>query len=164
VTVVLSENPDAPLATTRTVELPAGVCVEVEPFGEEPHAVIAAHTTPNTTTLSTCQYSRGIRLLRRSAPPNSPGTISSAASAVIPLPGRNCGSAALAVAAPVCTVIVTLPGLPLPPNVIEAGWKLHVAPSGRPVHENCTVPLNPGAAEKLRTSVTLPALPTVSAI
>ena len=119
--LVLSENPDAPLATTRTVELTPGVCVEVEGFGEEPHAAIAAHTTPNKTTFSTCQYRRGKCLLRKSAPPNSPGITSNAANAVMPLPGRNCGSVALAVAAPVCTVIVTLPGLPLPPKVIEAG-------------------------------------------
>lgn len=160
---MLWENPDAPLATTRIVEMAGGVCV-VEAFGAEPQAPIAAHMTPNKKTLSTCQFRRGMDFLRKRVPPNSPGITSNAVKAVMRFPGCCRGSAPLAVAATVCTVIVTLPGLPLPPNVIEGGWKLHVAPCGSPVHESCTVPLNPEAAEKFRTSVTLPALSTVSTV
>jgi hypothetical protein len=50
--LVLSDNPDGPLARTRIVELTGEVCVVVEAFGAEPHAPIAAHITPNKKMLS----------------------------------------------------------------------------------------------------------------
>jgi hypothetical protein len=49
-----------------------------------------------------------------------------------------------------CTVSVTLAGLPL--IVTGEGWKLQVAMAGRPLHENCSVPVYPFSGVMVRTS------------
>jgi hypothetical protein len=43
---------------------------------------------------------------------------------------------------------------------MEEGWKLQVADAGKLLHDNCTVPVYPGAGERFTVSVTLPACAT----
>jgi hypothetical protein len=48
-----------------------------------------------------------------------------------------------------------------PVNTIEEGWKLQAADWGKLLHDNCIVPVYPGAGERFSVSVTLPAWATV---
>jgi len=150
VTLVVCWNPDAPLATTCTVDVPAGLC------GELPHAVTSPQTPPSTSkNISNCT-----RVRLRPPSSTSSGTNNTPASAVSP--GRASGPCPALADTPVSTVIVTLAELLLPVNVYDVGEKLHIASAGNPPHENCSVPVNPLAAVSVSASDTLPAGATVS--
>ena len=62
------------------------------------------------------------------------------------------------------TIVALVVGLVVPLKVNEEGWKLQVASAGRPIQESWSVPLNPGAAARVRVSVTLPVRDTVRAV
>lgn len=57
---------------------------------------------------------------------------------------------------------VDVPLMLVPVNWREAGWKLHVAFSGRPEQESSMAPLYPGTTAMVKASVALPVCETLN--
>ena len=62
---------------------------------------------------------------------------------------------------PVRMVRVTVAGVLAPVNFTDDGWKTQEEFCGRPLHENCTLPMYPAAAVTLSVSMTKPLCVTV---
>ena len=136
-------KPPSPLATSCTVDVPAGVCgdEDEDEDGEPPHAV-SEPDTPHSSSKrnSVWSFEPILRLYPATDARSRPGIQSSARPVGRGFPNRNSNGTFEAAAVFVWMVTVVLAVVLVPVNETEAGWKLQEESWGRPVQEKTTIP------------------------